>query len=111
MDNTENKVACKLCGSDDTIKFGMQSDTQLYFCKACGRKFKAEDSLFGGKVSANDISSALLEYYSGLSVNDIRRRILQEKGYKPAQSTVFQWIDKFTTKAVKYYDQFQPKVA
>jgi transposase-like protein len=82
----------------------------MYFCKTCNRKFKADDSLFGGRVSANDISSALLEYYSGLSVNDIRRRILQEKGYEPAQSTVYQWIDKFTDKAVKYYSQFQPKV-
>jgi transposase-like protein len=103
-------IACKNCGSTDVVKFGTYKGNQRYLCHACKRKFKADNTLFGGKVSAGDISSALLEYYSGSSVNDIRRRIQQEKGYKPAQSTVFQWIDKFTNKAVKYYDQFQPKV-
>jgi hypothetical protein len=47
-------VNCKLCNSADTIKFGIQADTQMYFCKACRRKFKGDDSLFGGRVSAGD---------------------------------------------------------
>jgi transposase-like protein len=107
---SSNNLECKHCQSSNVIKFGKQADVQMYFCKDCKRKFKLDDSLFGGRVPANDISSALLEYYSGLSVNDIRRRILQEKGYEPSSSTVYQWIDKFTDKAVKYYAQFQPKV-
>jgi transposase-like protein len=112
MENGNNdKLTCKLCGANDVIKFGIQADTQMYYCKSCQRKFKDDDALYGGRVSAADISSALLEYYSGLSVNDIRRRILQEKGYEPAQSTVYQWIGKFTQKAVDYYAQFQPKVS
>jgi putative transposase len=101
---------CKLCGSSNVVKFGTYKDEQRYWCKDCQRKFKADDALFGGRVSSKDISSALLEYYSGLSVNDIRRRILQEKGYEPSQSTVYQWVDKFSDKAVKYYAQYQPKV-
>jgi transposase-like protein len=106
----EDTIECKYCNSNNVIKYGTQSDTQLYYCKDCQRKFKDDDSLFGGRVSANDVSSALLEYYSGLSVNDIRRRILQEKGYEPAQSTVYQWIDKYTQAAVDYYSQFKPNV-
>jgi putative transposase len=106
----ENKITCKYCDSNNVIKYGAQSDMQLYYCKDCLRKFKNDDSLFGGRVSANDVSSALLEHYSGLSVNDIRRRILQEKGYEPAQSTVYQWIDKYTQTAVDYYAQFKPNV-
>jgi transposase-like protein len=103
-------VICKLCWSTDTKKYGFINGEQRYYCHACKRKFKNDDSLFGGRVSAGDISSALLEYYSGLSINDIRHRILQEKGYQPAQSSVYQWVDKYTDKAVKYFDQFQPKV-
>jgi putative transposase len=106
----ENKINCKLCGSTDIIKFGTQADTQMYFCKSCNKKFKADDSLFGYRVSAGDIATALLAYYSGSSVNDIRALIKQSKGYEPAQSTVYEWIDKFTTKAVDYYGQFKPKV-
>jgi putative transposase len=109
MDNNLG-IVCKLCQSSNTIKFGIQSGTQMYFCKDCGRKFKNDDSLFGHRVSSSDISSALMEYYSGMSVNDIRRRIKQEKGYEPAQSSIYQWIDKFTNKAVKYYSQFKPEV-
>jgi transposase-like protein len=45
-----------------------------------------------------------------MSINDIRRRIKQEKRYYPAQSTVYQWIDKFTDRAVKHYESYCPKV-
>lgn len=103
-------ITCKNCHSTHVVKFGTYRGNQRYLCRDCNRKFKADDSLFKGKVSASDISSAMLEYYSGLSVNDIRKRILQEKGYKPSPATVYQWIDKFTSKANDYYAQFQPKV-
>lgn len=110
-DETLNTISCKLCGSNDVIKFGIQADTQMYFCKSCNRKFKGDDSLFGGRVPADDIAGALLAYYSGSSVNDIRALIKQRSDYEPAQSTVYQWIDKFTTKAVDYFGQFKPKVS
>jgi transposase-like protein len=103
-------MRCKYCQSENTIKFGIQCGNQMYWCKDCKRKFKNDNSLYNGKVPANDVSTALLAYYTGSSINDIRSQILQAKGYKPAQSTVYQWIDKFTDKAVKYYGQFQPKV-
>ena len=103
-------MICKLCNSSNIIKFGIQAGTQMYYCKDCQRKFKADDSLFGHRVPATNISSALCEYYSGMSVNDIRRLSKQETGLEPAQSSIYQWIDKFTDKAVKYYAQFQPQV-
>jgi hypothetical protein len=52
----------------------------------------------------------MLEYYSGMSVNDIRARIKKESGYYPAQSTIYQWIEKFTNMAVDYYSRFTPNV-
>jgi transposase-like protein len=82
----------------------------MYYCKSCNRKFKADDALFGGRVPADDIAGALLAYYSGSSVNDIRALIKQRSDYEPAQSTVYQWIDKFTQKGVDYYAQFKPNV-
>ena len=104
------KVNCKLCGSPHTKKYGFINGNQRYYCLDCKRKFKPDDSLFGGRVPASDISSSLSEYYSGMSVNDIRSRLKQEKGYYPSPATVYQWIDKFTDKAVDHYSQYQPKV-
>jgi len=103
-------MQCKYCQSADIIKFGQYKGIQRYWCKDCKHKFKADDSLYRGKVAASDISSALSMYYSGMSINDIRRHIKQEKGYQPSPATVYQWIDKFTDKAVSYYSQFKPKV-
>ena len=109
-ESKEKSPNCKLCNSENTVKFGSYKGVQRYWCKDCKRKFKNDDSLFRGKVSASDISIALNEYYSGMSINDIRRLIKQESGYYPAQSTVYQWIDKFTDKAVNHYNNYRPKV-
>lgn len=106
---------CKLCNSDNTIKYGTYTDkdgevTQYYYCLECKRKFKGDDALFHSKVPASNVSSALSMYYSGMSLNDIRQYLRQERGYTPSSSSVYEWIDKYSDKAVKYYDQLQPKV-
>lgn len=101
---------CKLCHSDNIKKYGFIDGKQMYYCNDCKRKFKDDDSLYGYRVSSKDVSSALMEYYSGMSINDIRYRINQEQGYQPAQSTVYAWIDKYTDKAVEYFNQYKPKV-
>lgn len=108
----ELNIICKLCGSENVIKFGIQADTQMYFCKSCQRKFKGDDSLFHSKVPANNITSALSMYYGGMSLNDIRNNLKQENpdNYMPSSASVYDWIYKYSDKAVKYYDQFQPKV-
>jgi len=107
----ENKtIICKYCNSTNVVKFGTYKGNQRYWCKDCQRKFKNDDSLFQGKVSASDISTAMNEYYAGMSINDIRRCIKQEKGYYPSQSTVYQWVDKFTDMAVNHFSQYKPQV-
>jgi len=103
-------IRCKYCDSSNIVKFGTYKGIQRYWCKDCHRKFKNDDSLLHGKVPADDIAIALNEYYSGMSINDIRRRIKQEKGYYPSQSTVYQWVEKFTDIAVKYFNKYYPVV-
>jgi len=103
-------IRCKYCGSLNVVKFGTYKGIQRYFCKNCKRKFKNDGSLLHGKVPADDIAIALNEYYSGMSINDIRRRIKQERGYYPSQSTVYQWVEKFTDMAVKHFNKYYPVV-
>ncbi|PVV84019.1 DDE-type integrase/transposase/recombinase [Dehalogenimonas alkenigignens] len=101
---------CKHCDSEMIIKYGVQSGTQMYFCKECKRKFKMDDSLFGGKVPADYISSALADYYKGHSVQDICTSLRDEHGYHPSKSVVFKWIDKHTDNAVKHFAKYKPNV-
>jgi len=49
------KVTCKNCGSEGVVKYGSYKGVQRYYCKVCERKFKADDSLFHMKVSADDL--------------------------------------------------------
>lgn len=104
------KVTCKNCGSDGVVKFGTYKGVQRYYCKACKRKFKADDSLFHMRVPADYISQALSMYYSGSSISDIRNHLKQEDGYYPSKHVVFEWVDKFTSLASKQFQDTRPQV-
>lgn len=101
---------CKLCGSSAVVRFGTYKGTQLYWCKVCQRKFKADDALFHMKVSAEHISSALSMYYRGMSYKDIADHMQQEHNYRPSKHTVFNWIDKYTTLAIRHFRGYKPQV-
>ena len=104
------KVTCKNCGSEGVVKYGSYKGVQRYYCKVCERKFKADDSLFHMKVSADYISTALSMYYSGSSISDIRNHLKQEHGYYPSKHVVFEWVDKFTDLASKQFQDIKPQV-
>jgi transposase-like protein len=103
-------MECKNCQSENVIKYGIQSGTQMYYCKDCKRKFKDDDSLFNGKVPAEYISSALSMYYRGMSVADISAQLKADKDYCPSKSVVFKWIDKHTDNAVNHFAKYKPNV-
>ena len=108
--NNNGVIACKYCGSQDVVKFGKYKNTQLYWCKSCKRKFKGDDALFYMQVKPEYVSTALELYYTGSSVNDICLHLRTTQGYHPSKSVVFQWIDKFTDRAVDYFGGFRPQL-
>jgi putative transposase len=108
--NNQNEIICKHCGNDGLVKYGTYKGEQLYWCKVCKRKVKADDALFHMKVSPDYISSALDMYYTGSSINDICEHFRNAKGYHPSKSVVFGWIDRFTDKAVEHFRQYKPQV-
>lgn len=110
MTEIVTQLTCKYCGSEGVVKFGTYKGAQRYYCKACKRKFKADDSLFHMKVSADYISTALSMYYSGSSISDIRNHLKQEHGYYPSKHVVFEWVDKFTSLASKQFQDTRPQV-
>ena len=104
------QITCKNCGSEHVVKDGLYKGVQRYLCRACNRKFKADDTPFHMKVSASHISSAMSMYYTGSSITDIRNHIRQETGYYPPKSVVFYWIEKYTEQAANHFRQYRPKV-
>ena len=109
VEENVDKVACKNCGSEATVKYGAYKGIQRYYCKVCKRKFKADTAPFHMKVSPEYISTTLSMYYSGSSISDIRH-LKQEYGYYPSKHIVFEWVDKFTSLAAKQFQDVHPKV-
>ena len=100
---------CKYCQSRNVVKFGTYNGVQRYWCKACERKFKADDTLFHMKTPTNQVSSALNAYYEGMPIKAIRRHLLQEHDNAPSTATIYEWIQKYTQYATDSIKGYQPQ--
>ena len=63
------KISCKRCQSEKSIKAGKMNCKQRYRCKDCGYHFTSEDGRV--KYGANDRFVALTLYRKGLSLRSI----------------------------------------
>lgn len=101
---------CKFCGSLDVVKNGSRNGTQYWLCKGCGRGFVANKALPKGRYPIEAVSSALYMYFTGSSLNDIRRYIEQQFGRGlPSDSAIYNWVVKFSEIASKEARQYKPK--
>ncbi|MFC2006445.1 IS6 family transposase [Chloroflexota bacterium] len=107
--NEKIELNCKLCNSDNVIKWGKYKDTQQYYCKACDSKFNIADTPFHMKTSTNQVTSALNMYYEGMSIKSIRRNLMQEHGNMPSTATIYEWIQKYTQYATDSVKDYKPK--
>lgn len=107
---TTETIKCSNCGSTAVVRFGKYKGVQRYFCKSCRRKFKADDTLFHGKVPAEYSSSAVDMYYRGMSIHDISDHLKQEYGYAPSKGIISKWVNKYTDLASKQFRDIHPKV-
>lgn len=104
------EIKCKYCQSPNTRKYGTYKGVQRYYCNECKRKFTNTDNLFKMKLPANNVASALSMYYEGMSLNAISRQLHQDDGTNIPDKTVFEWVNKFTDKAIQETDKIHPKV-
>lgn len=111
VSGNKEDISCKYYGSKAVVKFGTYKGVQLYFCKVCKRKFKADDTLFHMKTPTNQVSSALNAYYEGMSIKAIRRHLQQEHGNMPSTATIYEWIQKFTQYATDSVKDYHPSVS
>lgn len=107
---SETKVACKNCHSQNTRKYGLYKGTQNYFCNDCQTKFIGTDALSHGRVSPSYIANAMNEFYSGMSFHEIETNIEQQTNGEVSHTAVQKWVNKFTNKAIKQTKHLRPKV-
>ena len=94
-------ITCKYCGSTNVVKYGKKGDTQYYLCKDCGHTFAWNNALPGMRYPPDQIATAISLFYDGLSIDAIRRQIDSIYKVYPSDSTVYEWIVRFSRRAVK----------
>lgn len=101
---------CKYCNSAKVIKYGKFRGIQRYWCNDCKRKFADNDALPNMKTSSDQVGAALNMYYEGMSLNAIRRHLGQTHHNYPSDSTVYEWVDRFSKEAIKEAKDCKPDV-
>lgn len=109
--STEPALKCKHCGSSLLVKYGKYKGRQLYWCQACQKKVKGNSDPFRMRVPAEYVSLTLDLYFQGLSIQDICDYLGEKYDYHPSKHVVFDWVNKFTAKAISYFRHAQPEVS
>ena len=105
----ERDIRCKFCNSRNIVRNGKRGGTQYWLCKNCGRGFVDNKALPKGRYSVKAVSSALYMYFTGSSLNDIRRYIEQQFNVGlPSDSAIYNWVVKFSEIASKEARKHKP---
>jgi putative transposase len=103
-------IPCKYCGdTENVVRFGSYNGIQRYYCKKCKRKFTDNKTLYGMRTPIHIVSSALNMFYEGMSLNTIRRQLNQDYNYFPSDSTVYEWIVRFTQTVLSMVKDYRAK--
>jgi|SRR3990172_7095559 len=94
-------ITCKHCGSKNVVKNGTKAGYQYYLCRDCGRTFAGNNALPGMRFPPDRIATAIRLFYDGLSIDKIRRELDNLYHVHPSDSTVYEWVIRFTKVAVK----------
>jgi len=94
-------VKCKFCGSANVVKNGVRSgNIQYYLCRDCKRGFAGNNALERMKYPPEQIANAVRLFYDGLSIDKIRRQLDTQFHVYPSDSTVYEWIIRYSKVAV-----------
>lgn len=94
-------ILCKFCGSKRVVKYGKKGDTQYYLCRDCKRTFAGNNALPGMRYPPDRIATALRLFYEGLSLDKIRRELDHLYHVYPSDSTVYEWVMRYTKAAIR----------
>ena len=106
----EKDRRCKFCNSRNIVRNGKRRGTQYWLCKNCGRGFVDNQALPKMKYPAEAIGSAIYQYYTGSSLDEIRGHIDQHYNTRPSGSTIYSWLTRFSKAAIDEAKKHTPKV-
>jgi transposase-like protein len=85
-------LTCKLCGSQNIIRFGHYRGIQRWWCKDCRRKFADNDALPDMRMPTDQVALAVGMYYEGRSLNVIPRLMYQLQHSLVTHTSVKKWV-------------------
>ena len=103
-------LQCKFCGSKHIVRYGHYRMVQRWWCKDCKRKFVHNDALPRMRTPIIQVASALSMFYEGMSLHGIRRNFEQTYSSYPSNSTIYEWVVRFTKLAIKLTKSHKPEV-
>jgi transposase-like protein len=106
----EHNITCKYCQSENVIKYGKYKDVQRYYCKDCKRKFAGVDTIPKMQYPTNQISDVLNMYYEGMSLNEIRRNLIQQHNSYISDVTALNWVRRFSKPVIMEANKYKPDV-
>ena len=106
-------MKCPHCGSEHVVKRGKQKNKyvvkQTYLCKDCKRCFVERDGFEDMTYPKEIIVAVLHLFVEGLSLSKIREYMYQHHGYKPADSTILDWVKKYSKIVREFERKRMPK--
>lgn len=103
------ETRCKYCGSAEVVRNGKsRKGVQNWLCRACGRGFVDNKALPRMKSPIDDVASAVYLYYTGSSLNDIRRHIEQQQGKLLSDATIYNWVTQLSKVAIAEASKYTP---
>ncbi|MEW5980692.1 MAG: hypothetical protein AB1898_33400 [Acidobacteriota bacterium] len=106
-------MKCPHCGSSHTKKAGKLKNKYLtkqgYKCHDCKRFFVERDGFEDMTYPKEIIVAVLHLFVEGLSLSKIRDYMYQHHGYKPADSTILDWVKKYSKIVREFERKRMPK--
>lgn len=102
---------CKFCSSSRIVRNGTRKSTQYWLCKDCGRGFVDNHALPKMKFAMDTVALAVCQYYSGVSLKEIRDRIDEDSNIRPDYSAIYDWITRLTRIAQNEARKHKPAVS
>jgi putative transposase len=110
-DSESTLPLCKFCRSDSVVRNGHRKGTQYWVCKHCGHGFVDNKALPRGHFPPDIVARALYNYYAGMSLNAICEGIKQDTEVPVTDTTVYNWLAKYTRIALDEAKKHPPKVS
>jgi transposase-like protein len=105
-------VYCRFCGSASVVKYGFtEKSRQRWLCMECTRTFIDNDAPPRMRYSTEVIAAALHLFYEGHSLQEIQHQIDEEFSVIPHQSSIYDWIMRYTKKATDILRGLQPRIS